>query len=185
MRQYSGATINTYIESLLLAGPFSLETLLTFPPPPKMSSPKSTVALIVTSAVTLILINGHFARGQPHFTRAARSDLPHLCGKRLSDALNIICRGGGPPFYFKRASQRFEDEYHDASDLSMVSRDLDYPGALSSQLSSNEFPVVSETEMLSAATDDNFRRPRRQIVEECCLKPCTEDHLRSYCGTFH
>ncbi|CAH0385965.1 unnamed protein product [Bemisia tabaci] len=148
-----------------------------------MRNQKPMLLLIVTSFVTLILIDGRIARGQHQFARDARSGAARYCGKRMAEMLMMVCRGA----LSKRTLQKLDDEYQslgDETDARLNLRELDYPGALFGQFYPNEFQIFNKAKALSTINDENFRRRRRGIVEECCYNACSKDDLRLYCAHF-
>ncbi|XP_076240736.1 insulin-like peptide 2 [Calliopsis andreniformis] len=86
------------------------------------------------------------------------NEVRQYCGKSLSSSLQIICDSRYNP-RFKKSNQEMEvDDY---------------------MLSNHLIPyktVENAKKML------RFQRNPRGIYEECCLRPCSTDELRSYCG---
>ncbi|XP_050452134.1 LIRP isoform X2 [Cataglyphis hispanica] len=107
------------------------------------------------------------ADGYPQFNpkRPTMSVPQKYCGKKLSNALQIICDGVYNSM-FKKSGQEMEM--------------ADYPLAY-------EFPPFLPRARARGMLDGPFagRRYRRQsrgIHEECCLNACTISELSSYCG---
>ncbi|KAK9300368.1 hypothetical protein QLX08_006910 [Tetragonisca angustula] len=121
-----------------------------------------TLVSLMLLTVILMPIAGHaqsdmFQYGQKE---QSMSEMHQYCGRMLSSTLEIMCGSVYNP-RFKKSNQEMEmDNY------------MGYSYDLHSYLKSYKNAV----EMIK------FRRNTRGVHEECCLKSCTTEELRSYCG---
>ncbi|XP_045525859.1 insulin-related peptide 1-like [Pieris brassicae] len=84
------------------------------------------------------------------------------CGRRLALALAMLCEGS-------------EDKRGDLSVYgSMAHERADHQGDWS------VWPPMPQ-HWLHANRAHSLGRPKRQVVMECCMKPCSEDELMAYC----
>ncbi|KAG6794764.1 LIRP-like [Apis laboriosa] len=88
------------------------------------------------------------------------TEMHQYCGRTLSSTLQIMC-GSVYNSRFKKSNQEMEmDDY-----MAFYGYDL--------------YPYKS---IKNAKKMIRFRRNSKGIHEECCLKSCTTEELRSYCG---
>ncbi|CAL7933442.1 unnamed protein product [Xylocopa violacea] len=92
------------------------------------------------------------------------NDVPHqYCGRKLSSTLQIVC-GSVYNSRFKKSNQVFSEM--EVDNYMTYSYDL-HPYK----------SIENARKMLRS------RRNSRGIYEECCLKPCMIEELKSYCGS--
>ncbi|XP_059483216.1 LIRP isoform X2 [Neocloeon triangulifer] len=87
------------------------------------------------------------------------------CGKHLANALHLVCDGVffNPGTWSKKSVPDPQDYWQD-------------------ELSSN-FPFRSRAEATQLMPSNRrVRRKPRGIVDECCLKSCSINEMKSYCG---
>lgn len=58
----------------------------------------------------------------------------------------------------------------------------DYNLIKRSEIHSDIMPIDSKWTWLDERSARSISRVKRQVVTECCDKPCTENELLSYCG---
>ncbi|KYN31983.1 hypothetical protein ALC56_13736 [Trachymyrmex septentrionalis] len=154
-----------------------------------MSANRLNVLVSLLLAVALLVTESGNAQvdGYPQFSskRSAVSAPQKYCGKKLSNALQIICDGVYNSM-FKKSGQAREEANVDSRDSNfdyVRTQEMemaDYPIAY-------EFPPFLPRARARGMLDGRFagRRYRRQgrgIHEECCINPCTINELTSYCG---
>ncbi|KAG5317123.1 LIRP protein, partial [Pseudoatta argentina] len=154
-----------------------------------MSANRLNVLVTLLLAVALLVTESGNAQvdGYPQFSskRSAVSAPQKYCGKKLSNALQIICDGVYNSM-FKKSGQAREEANVDSRDSNfdyVRTQEMemaDYPIAY-------EFPPFLPRARARGMLDGRFagRRYRRQgrgIHEECCINPCTISELTSYCG---
>ncbi|XP_056648825.1 insulin-like [Diorhabda carinulata] len=84
------------------------------------------------------------------------------CGKRLTNMLFIVCKG---KFYNPRNRRS----------ASYSSLDNDYPIDISTDYDSDSVYSLLQKDFLTVIPN------KRQIVKECCEKPCTVETMAQYC----
>ncbi|XP_018359327.1 PREDICTED: LOW QUALITY PROTEIN: LIRP [Trachymyrmex cornetzi] len=154
-----------------------------------MSANRLNVLVTLLLAVALLVMESGNAQvdGYPQFSskRSAVNAPQKYCGKKLSNALQIICDGVYNSM-FKKSGQAREEANVDSRDSNfdyVRTQEMemaDYPIAY-------EFPPFLPRARARGMLDGRFagRRYRRQgrgIHEECCINPCTINELTSYCG---
>ncbi|KRT79029.1 hypothetical protein AMK59_7564 [Oryctes borbonicus] len=109
------------------------------------------------------------------FAISASEDPQAYCGSHLIQALKSVCNSR----YYGRAKRSFFlDNYIDGLDDMYPSERYDY-NALADLLFDNE---ISTHDLLNG----NFHKRHlivRDIVNECCKKPCSRETLSLYCST--
>jgi len=116
-----------------------------------------------------------------------------VCGQRLIGALRALCHGryavarrSDPSFRPGGAME--ESDYHELStnDLSILPDSAIYHEG--DNYSPNDIdllwpynPKLMAFKILSEGP--SHQRVRRNVIEECCKKPCTQSEMRKYCGT--
>ncbi|XP_067215027.1 LIRP isoform X2 [Linepithema humile] len=141
---------------------------------PRFTSTYSMSANRLNVVVTLVLAVAFLAAesgnaqadGYPQFgpKRPSMSAPQKYCGKKLSNALQIICDGVYNSM-FKKSVQEMQM--------------ADYPVYS---------PFMSPTKaqgILDGRFAGRRRRESRGIHEECCLNACTISELSSYCGNLN
>ncbi|CAH1159871.1 unnamed protein product [Phaedon cochleariae] len=117
----------------------------------------------------LTIFTIHYINCSPYSLDTVMKRNRHLCGPRLKDALSLVCNNIFAPGKTKKADDLFSDdtfnfdEYDELDE--MYSDDKEY-----------KFPFLRKDNMIALP-----RKRKPGIVEECCHKPCTEEHLRLYC----
>ncbi|KAL7734710.1 hypothetical protein ACLKA6_011000 [Drosophila palustris] len=98
-----------------------------------------------------------------------------LCGDALNEALDMICVNAG----FSRRFRRDTDRSPRSPEEAMLRKWRLL--ALRQQLDQPEEPhpmaIINE-----ASDNGELRRPRRRIIQACCLDGCTYDEIREYCA---
>ncbi|XP_011166756.2 LOW QUALITY PROTEIN: LIRP [Solenopsis invicta] len=138
-----------------------------------MSANRLNVLVTLMLAVALLVTESGNAQvdGYLQFNpkRSAVSSPQKYCGKKLSNALQIICDGVYNSM-FKKSGQEMEM--------------ADYP--LAYDISPYLPPFLSRARargMLDGRfAGRRYRRESRGIHEECCINGCTINELTSYCG---
>ncbi|EZA56175.1 LIRP [Ooceraea biroi] len=125
----------------------------------------NVVVTLVFAIAFLVAESGNAqVDGFPQFNtkRSSISAPQRYCGKKLSNALQIVCDGVYNSM-FKKSGQEMEL--------------ADYPFPYES------FPFVppERANGMLDRTSARFRRSRG-IHEECCVNACTISELSSYCG---
>lgn len=141
---------------------------------PRFTSPYSMSANRLNVLVTLIIAVAFLAMesgnaqadGYPQFNpmRPTRNVPQKYCGKKLSNALQIICDGVYNSM-FKKSGQEME----------MADFPLNYDPLFLSRARARgmlDGPFAGR----------RYRRQSRGIHEECCINACTMAELSSYCG---
>ncbi|XP_023030027.2 insulin [Leptinotarsa decemlineata] len=108
-----------------------------------------------------ILINILNAFAVPYWSNIL-SKRTKYCGSHLTSTLSIICEGN----YYGKTMKRADW--------------LDFDNKLENDLDSGEpkFPFISRDLAESMVPV----KSRRGIIEECCIKSCSLNELRTYCA---
>ncbi|XP_072743372.1 insulin-like peptide 2 isoform X2 [Anoplolepis gracilipes] len=140
-----------------------------FTSPYSMSTNRLNVLVTLMIAIAFLATESGNAQadGYPQFNPKRLVGTPQkYCGKKLSNALQIICEGVYNSM-FKKSAQEMEM--------------ADYPGY--------EFHPFMSRERARGMLDGPFgrrsnrnRRESRGIHEECCINACTISELSSYCA---
>ncbi|XP_012529677.2 LOW QUALITY PROTEIN: LIRP [Monomorium pharaonis] len=134
-----------------------------------MSANRLNVLVTLMLAVALLVTESGNAQvdGYPQFNlkRSAVSSPQKYCGKKLSNALQIICDGVYNSM-FKKSGQEME-----MADYPLA---YDFPPFLS--------PARARGMLDGRFAGRRYRREPRGIHEECCINGCTINELTSYCG---
>ncbi|GAB1865445.1 LIRP protein [Camponotus japonicus] len=125
------------------------------------------VSLMIAIAFLVSESRNAQANGYPQFNQKPPTSVPQkYCGKKLSNALQIVCDGVYNSMFKKSLDQEMEM--------------ADYPFAYDSP------PFLSRARargMLNGPfAGRRYRRESRGIHEECCLNACTISELSSYCA---
>ncbi|XP_029669125.1 LIRP isoform X2 [Formica exsecta] len=154
-----------------------------------MSANRLNVLVTMMIAIAFLATESGNAQadGYPQFNpkRPTMSVPQKYCGKKLSNALQIICDGVYNSMFKKSGQAREEGstghrdinfDYVRTQEMEMA----DYPLAY-------EFPPFLPRARARGMLDGPFagrryRRESRGIHEECCLNACTISELSSYCG---
>ncbi|XP_029669117.1 LIRP isoform X1 [Formica exsecta] len=160
-----------------------------FTSPYSMSANRLNVLVTMMIAIAFLATESGNAQadGYPQFNpkRPTMSVPQKYCGKKLSNALQIICDGVYNSMFKKSGQAREEGstghrdinfDYVRTQEMEMA----DYPLAY-------EFPPFLPRARARGMLDGPFagrryRRESRGIHEECCLNACTISELSSYCG---
>ncbi|XP_066591752.1 LIRP-like isoform X2 [Prorops nasuta] len=120
------------------------------------------LCIFVTVLLVLVIILADLGHAQVDIFQYAQkrpqNTVTKYCGIKLSNALHMVCNGMYNQM-FKKSGQELE------------SRDYGYVAQLSPERANA---------MLSRFAG-RFRRESRGVYDECCVKACTTDELRSYC----
>ncbi|KAL0116721.1 hypothetical protein PUN28_009970 [Cardiocondyla obscurior] len=134
-----------------------------------MSANRLNVLVTLMLAVALLVTESGNAQMED-YAQSKRSGVnapQRYCGKKLSNALQILCDGVYNSM-FKKSGHEMEM--------------ADYPVAYDYPVS----PFLSRTRaraMLdSPPAGRRYRRQSRGIHEECCINGCTINELSTYCG---
>ncbi|XP_019875654.1 insulin isoform X2 [Aethina tumida] len=114
--------------------------------------------LVVFCCVYLMVVDA-----SPYYKMDKRKQ---LCGEKLGKALSLICEG---MYYNPKAKKNYIDdllnpEYNDGVE-DMMGWEMSYP-FLTEESARNFVPI----------------KGRRGIVDECCYKSCSTEHLKLYCA---
>ncbi|XP_011863843.1 PREDICTED: LIRP-like [Vollenhovia emeryi] len=140
-----------------------------------MSANRLNVLVTLMLAVALLVTESGNAQmngnSQSRSAGSARSPPQRYCGKKLSNALQLICDGVYNSMFKKNEEPEMEM--------------ADYP--LTYEFSPPYTPFLSRT-MARAILDGRlgsrrYRRQSRGIHEECCLNACTISELSTYCAS--
>ncbi|CAL1683663.1 unnamed protein product [Lasius platythorax] len=164
---------------------------------PRFTSPYSMSANRLNVLVTLMIAVAFLATesgnaqadGYPQFNpmRPTRNVPQKYCGKKLSNALQIICDGVYNSMFKKSGGQAQEEANNGRRGINFdyVRQEMevaDYP----SYGYSSYLPFLTSAKargMLDGSlAGRRFRRQSRGIHEECCINACTINELSSYCG---
>lgn len=160
---------------------------------PRFTSPYSMSVNQLNVLVTLIIAVAFLATesgnaqadGYPQFPMRSIRNVPQkYCGKKLSNALQIICDGVYNSM-FKKSGQAREE-----ASTGRRGTNFDYVRAQEMEMADNPFyesppflPRARARGMLDGSfADRRYRRQSRGIHEECCVNACTMNELSSYCG---
>ncbi|XP_058835447.1 uncharacterized protein LOC131692424 [Topomyia yanbarensis] len=111
-----------------------------------------------------------------------------FCGKFLVSTLSMLCEEFPtlpPPDYNKRNSRNiFEAPNFDAAWTYIVDglamNRIDKIEQLKRIIFTNYLINVVKSEAIPL----RFQMAKRGIIEECCLRPCTENQLRTFCSKY-
>nr|XP_012218775.1 PREDICTED: LIRP isoform X1 [Linepithema humile] len=153
-----------------------------------MSANRLNVVVTLVLAVAFLAAESGNAQadGYPQFgpKRPSMSAPQKYCGKKLSNALQIICDGVYNSM-FKKSVQAPEE-----GNTGRIGNNFNYAGVQEMQMA--DYPVYSPFMSPTKAQgilDGRFagrrRRESRGIHEECCLNACTISELSSYCGNLN
>lgn len=113
---------------------------------------------------------------RPSAPEELQPDELRACGGQLAATLSYLCNGkyNGP-------RQRRSGEV-----AKICGSKVDKPGTFVVFRFDADVPDGDEDVhfpfMAKSAAHTMLRRQKRNVVDECCRKPCTYDELRSYCG---
>ncbi|XP_072743378.1 insulin-like peptide 2 isoform X3 [Anoplolepis gracilipes] len=155
-----------------------------------MSTNRLNVLVTLMIAIAFLATESGNAQadGYPQFNPKRLVGTPQkYCGKKLSNALQIICEGVYNSMFKKSAQAREEANTQSRRDINfdyVRTQEMemaDYPGY--------EFHPFMSRERARGMLDGPFgrrsnrnRRESRGIHEECCINACTISELSSYCA---
>lgn len=87
-----------------------------------------------------------------------------VCGSHLANALELVCGEGG--FFSKRSASPPDESAETGVKFNGHNR-----------IDSNNWPFISKQKARQVV----FHRQTRGVYDECCVKGCSMDELRSYC----
>lgn len=134
-----------------------------------MSANRLNVLVTLMLAVALLVTESGNAQmdDYPQFKskRSAVNAPQKYCGKKLSNALQIICDGVYNSMFKKSGHEMEMADYPVAYELAPFMTRMRAHAMLDGRLASRR-----------------YRRQSRGIHEECCINPCTISELSTYCG---
>ncbi|XP_046143602.1 LIRP-like isoform X1 [Osmia bicornis bicornis] len=120
--------------------------------------------MCLTIVITILMPETEHARSDVFQERQKRQTVTEprqYCGQSLPENLHMICAGNYNS-RFKKSNQEMETD--------------DY---------AFNYDVHPYKSIKNARKMLRFRRYTKGIHEECCVKSCSTEELRTYCGTFN
>ncbi|KAI8425912.1 hypothetical protein MSG28_004919 [Choristoneura fumiferana] len=115
------------------------------------------IQLVIVFGIIALLASGH---GQDQTKQT-------YCGRRLSQALAWLCENEYSSTLVKRSNYNSLDLGYEP--------EFSWPWLAKTR-------GLSDSRSLSESRGLSGPKGKRQIVEECCLQPCTIEVLLTYCG---
>ncbi|XP_029163217.1 LIRP isoform X3 [Nylanderia fulva] len=146
------------------------------------------VTLIIVVAFLATESGNAQADGYPQFDSVlhSRTSPQRYCGKKLSNALQLVCDGVYNSM-FKKSGQVVREE----ANTGRRSTGFDYVRTQEMEMADYPYepppflPRARARGMLDRVFGGNkrYRRQTRGIHEECCLNACSMNELATYCGS--
>ncbi|XP_001601730.2 LIRP [Nasonia vitripennis] len=130
-----------------------------------MSTSRLSGLVTLTFAI-LLLLQLVQAQSDVYQYEQKRQGASKYCGQQLSNALQLVCHGRYNPMFKKSVGQGMEMD--------------DYPFNYDDSYPFRSRAVANA--MMGRFGAGRFRRDSRGVHDECCLKSCTMNEMRSYCA---
>ncbi|XP_066602226.1 LIRP-like isoform X1 [Prorops nasuta] len=149
------------------------------------------LCIFVTVLLVLVIILADLGHAQVDIFQYAQkrpqNTVTKYCGIKLSNALHMVCNGMYNQMFKKSGQGECVTSQKPTQKSPTGSWSLRTKWfAFISELESRDYGYVAQLSperanaMLSRFAG-RFRRESRGVYDECCVKACTTDELRSYC----